>query len=175
MQISETTISKICEASLCLAAAPLDATSTLWPSLRKLISSSSQMDRSSSTISIWAIALDLPYRTQEFRFNGRNFAGRRAGTDRARELYHKFRTASFLGLHTNSSVVRLENLVNDGQTEPSATGKPRLERLKEPVRLAGIETDACVADRDAYGRGISIEAHGQRSSRGHCTKSVVAK
>src|ERR1700751_5790147 len=114
MQISETTMSKTREASRRLASSPLDASSTLCPSLRKLISSSSQMERSSSTTRRWAIGLPLPCRRQQFGARLQALApGRRSRTNGSRQLHDEIGAASLLRFHANAALVRLKNLVNN--------------------------------------------------------------
>ena len=134
-------MSKICEASRRLAASPLVATSTLWPSLRKLISSSSQMERSSSTISRWAIALCLPHERTSSGFVGHQLRSGAAAApgcarDRAarRKFDDEFGAVPLLGLDANLAAVRLQNLIDDGQTQPGAALKSGLKRLENSRR-----------------------------------------
>src|ERR1700691_5340988 len=108
MQMSETTMSKIRVDRRGFAASPLVATSTLWPSLRKLISSNSQMDRSSSTINRWAMGdLYLSYQRPGGAHGGcrqvRSWSSRR--TDRSRKFNDELRAKTRFGLHTNVAFV----------------------------------------------------------------------
>src|ERR1700693_3773366 len=136
-QISETTISNICEARRRLATSPLAATSTLWPSFRKLISSNSQMERSSSTISKWAMPrLPLPCYVEQVRMGPKIRVLDRNGLLGARQLDDKFGTSALLPIDTDPAAMRLQNLVYDGETESRAAGESRLKRLENAGRLA---------------------------------------
>src|ERR1700683_3432117 len=133
MQMSETTMSKIRDASSRFADSPFVAISTLWPSLRKLISRSSQMERSSSTISRWAMGdLCLSYQRRGVarcvRHKARTCPSRRAR--RTWNFYDELRAKTRFRLNANLTFVRLKNLVDDGEAQPCASGESRLKRLE---------------------------------------------
>ena len=92
------------------------------------------------------MGLSLPYRTKQVGFDDGLFARGSANANGAWKLDNKFRAASLLRVDTNSRMVGLENLVDDGEAETSPASKARLKRFKEPVCLAGIEAGSCVAD-----------------------------
>src|ERR1700733_8769294 len=136
MQMSETTMSKMRVASRRFAASPLVAISTLWPSLRKLISSSSQMDRSSSTIKRWAISVlylsdQRPGGARGVWHQARYLPSGRA--DRSRNFDDELGAKTWFGLDANVAFVSLEDLVHDGETESRAAYKSRLKRRANPA------------------------------------------
>src|SRR6202790_3943353 len=139
MRISEMTMSKICDLSRRFAVSAFLATSTRCPSLRKVISSSSQIDCSSSTTRMWAISdlflITLP-------------AARHLRC--ARKIDGKFRAAIFFRNYADSSAVRLNNLIHNSQAETCSTHKSRLQRLEDLRTLLRVKSDARIAKPDAY-------------------------
>src|SRR3984893_6168400 len=85
---------------------PLVAISTRCPSFRKVISRSSQMDRSSSTMRMLAI-LSHP-----------------------RQFHGELRPAVFFRRHRYAPAVGVDDLVNDGQPQSGAPRKSRLKGLE---------------------------------------------
>src|ERR1700722_14706040 len=141
MRTSEITMSKICDSSLRLAASTLCATSTLWPSLRKGISSNSQMERSSSPT----------------RMCTRSLPGSRAAvfvacintSSCSREFHDEFRSAVFLRNHADAPAVSLHDLIHDRQSQAGTTVKTGLQRLKYLGTLVGIQAGAGVSEGHA--------------------------
>src|SRR5271156_1480201 len=167
MQMSETTMSKICEARRRLAASPLEATSTLWPSFRKLISSSSQMERSSSTINKWAMALNLLHGAQPLEMRRRFPSRGSTGANGAREVNDEFGAFSLLCFHANPSTVSLENLIDDGQSQSRPARESGLEGLEKPVGLARVQADTGIANGNSDKGRVRLKANGQQAAIGH--------
>src|SRR5690349_24793003 len=101
--------SKLAELSFFLAASPAFTVSTRWPSLRREISSISQMERWSSHTRMLAMRHLRVYRV------GIGIACRRFGMQ---YLQDKLRTTAGDRLDGDLSPVRLDDLVNDGQPQP---------------------------------------------------------
>src|SRR5712692_7251780 len=148
MRISEMMMSKICDSRRRRAAAPVVATSTRWPSLRKVISSSSQMDFSSSITRIWAISPLCPSR-------------------HSREFDDELRALIFLRSYADAPAVRLHDLVDDSQAQARASGKARLQGLKDLGALLRIEPDAGIAKANAQPEGNGLQSHSQDPACGH--------
>src|ERR1700690_2027296 len=139
--MSVTITSKSALSILRRAASPPVTVSTLWPSRRSAISSSSQMERSSSQTRM------LPtIRTSRARH--RDPGGfRRRGLDGARVLLrafallhapqaqHKTRPLADLRPSPHLALMRLHDLINDRQAETGTAFKIRLERLEYLFRM----------------------------------------
>ncbi len=69
----------------------------------------------------------------------------------------------------------LENLIDDGEPEPRAAGKTRLERLENSCAFLGIEAHSRVADRNAHPIRGRVEADREHAALRHGAQSVVAK
>src|ERR1700678_1224066 len=176
MQISEITMSKTCAARRRLAAWPLETTSTLWPSLRKLISSSSEMEGSSSTTSKWAMAR-YPFPTTRRRSScsrGSCSLGARA-RDGTRNFDDEVGAGPLLTFDANASAVRLQNLIHDGQAEACAPGESGLEGFEDARGLRRVNADAGVAYLNAHPVIVCRDADGKHAAGGHGAQRVVAK
>src|ERR1700722_15713515 len=181
MQMSDTTMSKICDESSRLAASPLVATSTLWPSLRKVISNNSQIDRTSSTISKWAIDRLIPshwmccFPLREWGRGLRRASAAARLVRSARKLDGEFRPLSRLGLDKNAPLMRLQNLIHDRQTQTRAAPEGGLERLEDLRRRVRIHAPTRVSHPDPHRFADGFETHGQPSPVGHGPQGVVAE
>src|SRR5579862_4720981 len=131
MRTSEMMMSKSVDWRRRFAASPLQATSTRCPSLRNVISRSSQMERSSSTTSMWAIFyLLMPLAASSGEFlQFRPFAGR-AAVGRVRQFNAEFRAALSFGRNGNAAAVGLHTLVDDRQSEARSSAEAGLQWLK---------------------------------------------
>src|SRR5271165_1739515 len=171
--MSVTITSKSALSILRLAASPPVTVSTLWPSRRRAISSSSQMERSSSQTRM------LPTRSscccdgpgcalgcgpvwgrggsRGCRHGGNGFF-HPPQTQHERSAFADFRTGPDL------AVVRLHNLVHDGQTESGATFKVGLEGLEDLLRLLRIDAGAGIGEAHLPIRTALHEADGERAA-----------
>src|SRR5258708_3528088 len=113
--------SKLAELSFFLAASPAFTVSTRWPSLRREISSISQMERWSSHTRMLAM------RHLRVHHVGVRITRCRFGMQ---YLQDKLRAAARGRLDGNLGSVRLNDLVNNGEPQPRAAFKLRLKRLK---------------------------------------------
>src|SRR5689334_20875300 len=127
MRISLTTTSNSAASIFFFALSPDATVSTLCPSLRRAISSISQIERSSSTTST------LPTSPPSRRDRRHGFILRRHGGILQRD--GKLRPFSVRGRHLHLALVRLHHLVHDRQSQASATRETRLERLKHFFHL----------------------------------------
>src|SRR5579862_6360824 len=116
-----------------LANSPPVTVSTLCPSRRRAMSSSSQIERSSSQTRM------LP--TRPSSRNGSGGIGRgRTATCRyhlieAAQPHHETRPLAHLGTRPHLALVRLHDLIHDGEAESCPTFKIRLERFEDFFRL----------------------------------------
>src|SRR5208337_1332671 len=165
--MSEITMSKSAPSSLRLAASTLLATSTRWPSLRKVISSSSQMDFSSSTTRICTISRPASF--------GALFVACIRPSLHQRKFNHELRALVFLADHRNPPAMRLHDLVNDRQPQPRAPLKIGLQRLKYLGALLRVQANAGVPEGDAQPIRNPLHPHGQGSALGHGAQRVVAE
>src|SRR5208282_2953328 len=174
-----------------LANSPPVTVSTLWPSRRRAISRSSQIERSSSQTRM------LPTRTsshcrgsqrrsRSLRPGGSGCGGSCAGaTWRVRMLilhapqpHHEAGAGADFRARPHFALVRLHDLVHDGQAEAGATFKVRLERLEYFFRLLGIDAGPGIGKAHLPVRAALGQGHGQRSTfvrRLYCAHRVFRK
>src|SRR2546422_955912 len=172
--ISVTITSKMALSSFFFASSPELTVSTLCPSRRKAISSIWQIERSSSQTRM------LPM--DSFSYGGTLVCGCCQGRvidaawggdfrAHATQPKNKHATLPHLGSGPNFAFVRLHNLIHDGQAQPGATFKVRLERLKYLFHSLRGHAGASVGKinlpifahrlhRDRQGSTIAHGAHG---------------
>src|SRR5262249_14948920 len=139
-----------------------------WPSLRKVISSSSHMERSSSTTRICAISL-------LWLFTAVFVACIGAPSSHARQLHNEFRATVFLRNHADPSAVGLHDLIDNRESQAGSALKTRLQRLKDLCPLFGIKPDAGIAKGDAEPKRALFQADRQRAAVRHRPQCVVAQ
>src|SRR5260370_34971556 len=122
MRISEMMMSNSLDSRRLRPNSPLVAISTRCPSLRKVISRSSQMERSSSTIRILAIS------SHPGQFDG------------------ELRPVIFLRYHCDAPAVRVHDLINDRQSQTRSADKAGLKRLEIFPRAAGTDSHVILAE-----------------------------
>src|SRR5437899_7655657 len=132
--ISVTITSKMALSSFFFASSPELTVSTLYPSRRKAISSIWQIERSSSQTRILPIGSasysgTLACGCCQRRVIDAAWGGDFQGTH-ATQKENKQATLPHLGSGPNFAFVRLHNLIHDGQAQPGAAFKIRLDALK---------------------------------------------
>src|SRR6266487_542122 len=132
--ISVTITSKIALSSFFFASSPELTVSTLCPSRRKAISSIWQIERSSSQTRILPIGSasysgTLACGCCQRRVIDAAWGGDFQGTH-ATQPKNKNAALPHLGSGPNFAFVRLHNLINNGQAQPRAAFKVRLEGLE---------------------------------------------
>src|SRR5450432_449701 len=140
--MSVTTTSYKAPSSFLLAASPEFTVSTLCPSRRKAMSSISQMERSSSQTRM------LPMRSSSDGSGSRHISNHSGmglsilrdlhtaqifGCDQTAQTENKHAALARLRAGPHFALMGLHNLVDDGQPQPRATLKLRLERLENLV------------------------------------------
>src|SRR4029077_7177533 len=91
------------------------------------------------------------------------------------QINDELRPAVFFRKNQDSPAMSLDDLVNNGKTQPSASFDTGLERLENFGTLLGVEPDASIAKRDPQPERLLFQPHGQGSSSGHGTEGVVAQ
>src|SRR5271165_159325 len=168
--ISVTITSKSALSILCLAPSPDVTVSTLWPSRRRAMSSSSQIERSSSTTRM------LPTRTScccgccRRSFSGCRCGGRFPGGTLlplvlpAPQPHHKAGALAGFGTRPHLALMRLDNLIHDGQAKAGSAFEVRLEGLEDFFRLLRVEAGAGIG-KTHFPVGAALgEGHGERSA-----------
>src|SRR5258708_1386714 len=119
-----------------LATSPPVTVSTLWPSGRRAMSSSSEIERSASETRM------LPTRSPcgcqgssgGCRCGGSSASGALVAVMRmlhAPQPHHETRALANCRTRPHLALMRLDDLVHDGQTEPGSAFKVRLEGLED--------------------------------------------
>src|ERR1700740_3162472 len=91
-----------------------------------------------------------------------------ASVDRAsRNFDDEIRAASLLCFDANACVMRLQNLIDDGQAEPGAANKSGLEGFENACGLRWVNADAGVANLDAHPVVVCRDADGEHAACGH--------
>src|SRR5262249_59255092 len=106
------------------------------------MSSISQMERWSSQTRMLAmrhLRVHCSWRTLRLRLRGPGM----------QDFQDEFRAAARPGLHVNLGAVGLHDLIDNGQAEPGAAFKIRLEGLKNLFREVGSNAGPGVANTDA--------------------------
>src|SRR5580692_8178404 len=122
-------------------------------------------------------ALTLPYDAQALvMFAGWLQFGRGgAGANGPRYFDDKFGARSFLGFDADTSAVRLEDLIHDGQAQAGAAGEAGLKGFEDARGLGRVNADSGVANLDARPMFIRVNADREHAARGHGAQSVVAE
>src|SRR5208283_5814247 len=143
--MSVTITSKSALSILRLADSPPVTVSTLWPSRRRAMSSSSQIERSSSQTRMLPTGFSPRGRQRSSRSLHRSGCrcGGRSGNGALRMrilIFHapqtKHEAGALAGFRTRPHLafVRLDDLVHDGQAETGSTFKVRLEGFEDFFR-----------------------------------------
>src|SRR6266478_3574345 len=169
-----------------LANSPPVTVSTLWPSRRRAMSSSSQIERSSSQTRM------LPTRSSCGcqRGSGRCRCGggsSASGTLLMRILHapqphYETRALADCRTRPHLALMRLDDLVHDGQAEAGSTFKVRLEGLEYFFRLLRVDARTGVGKAHLPVQAALGESHGQRFTFGrrlclclYCAHGVFAE
>src|SRR6185437_5055010 len=155
------------------ASSPELAVSTLCPSLRRAISRSSRMERSSSHTKTLAMhSLRRSYRGEYSLFRD---AHRSRSCVRLWDFNYDLRPFSGSGHRVYASVVGLNNLVDQRQPQSGAALETRLKGLKDFFGLLRTNADAAVFERENPIVASRAQRDFERSAFGHSAKSVVAE
>src|SRR5262249_19305525 len=134
--------------------------STRCPSLRREISSISQMERWSSQTRMLAMRHLRVYRTW-----GR--LGLRLRGPGMEDFQHKFRAAARPGLHVNLGAVGLHDLIDNRQAKPGAAFKMRLEGFEDLFRQVRRDARTSVTNADAQKIAHRADRDGERALAFH--------
>src|SRR6202047_4639793 len=157
-----------------LAASPPVTVSTLWPSRRRAMSSSSQIERSSSQTRM------LP--TRSSCGCQRSSGGCRCGGGgsasgalvavmrilHAPQPHYETRALADSRTRPHLAFMRLDDLVHDGQTEAGSALEVRLEGLEDLFRLLWIYARTGVGKAHLPVQAALGQGHGQSSTFGRC-------
>src|ERR1700686_134832 len=166
-----------------LAASPPVTVSTLWPSRRRAMSSSSQIERSSSQTRM------LPTRSScgcqrssgGCRCRGSSASGALVVVMHilhAPQPHHEAGAFADFRARPHLALMRLDNLVHDGQAEAGSTFKVRLERLEDFFRLLRVDAGTGIGKGHLPVRAALGQGHGQRSTfvrRLDCAHRIFAE
>src|SRR4029077_1028259 len=166
-----------------LAASPPVTVSTLWPSRRRAISRSSQIERSSSQTRM------LPTRSSCGcqRSSGRRRCGGSCASGalvavmhilHAPQPHHEAGAFANFRARPHLALMRLDNLVDDSQSEAGSAFKVRLEGFEDFFRLLRVDAGAGIGKGHLPVRAALGQGHGQRSafvSRLDCAHGVFAE
>src|SRR3954469_25610164 len=131
-----------------MAASPAATVSTRWPSLRKAISSIEQVSRRSSQTN--RLAMRRLSRSDGARHGDRRFSGLPLHSEDELRALARHRA------HVDGRLMRLHDLVDDGESEPGAFLELRLEGLEYLFNLRARQPNAGITEADAplfVGRG----------------------
>src|SRR5882762_10656463 len=155
-----------------LANSPPVTVSTLWPSRRRAMSSSSQIERSSSQTRM------LPTRSscgcqRSSGGCGGGGGGSASGALVMRKLHapqphYEARALADCRTRPHLALMRLDDLVHDGQTEAGSAFKVRLEGFEDFFRLLRVDARTGVGKAHLPVQAALGEGHGQRSTFGRC-------
>src|SRR6202521_5550308 len=168
-----------------LANSPPVTVSTLWPSRRRAMSSSSQIERSSSQTRM------LPTRSScgcqrssgGCRCRGSCASGALVAVMHilhAPQPYHEAGAFADFRARPHLALVGLDNLVHDGQAEAGSAFKVRLEGLEDFFRLLRVDAGAGIGKGHLPVGATLGQGHGQRSTFGRrlcldCAHRVFAE
>src|ERR1017187_5916967 len=177
-----------------LAASPPVTVSTLWPSRRSVMSSSSQIERSSSQTRMLptrasSCSRGCQRRSESLHSGGFGLdgsTGRSAGCRSpsfildAPQTEHEAGALAHFRTRPHLALVRLDDLVDDGQTETSSAFKIRLEGLKYLFCLLRVDARTGVGETHLPIRAALRQGDGQGSTfvrrlRFHCAHRVFAE
>src|ERR1035441_4222600 len=135
-----------------LAASPPVTVSTLWPSGLRAMSSSSQMERSSSQTRMLPTACSSRRSQRVLGRVGRGGGcGRgsrllRAAAIHAPQPQHKAGALADFGTRPHLALMGLDDLVHDGEAESGSVRKAGLEGLEDFLRLLRIDAGAGIGE-----------------------------
>src|SRR6267378_3762741 len=167
-----------------LANSPPVTVSTLWPSRRRAMSSSSQIERSSSQTRM------LPTRSscgcqRSSGGCGGGGGGSASGALVMRKLHapqphYEARALADCRTRPHLALMRLDDLVHDGQAEAGSALKVRLEGFEDFFRLLRVDARTGVGKAHLPVQAALGEGHGQRSTFGrrlcpYCPHRVFAE
>src|SRR5712692_3857238 len=145
-----------------LAASPPVTVSTLWPSRRRAMSSSSQIERSSSQTRM------LPTRSScgcQRSSGGYAGGGSTSGALlHSPQAHYETRALADCGTRPHLALIRLDNLVHDGQAEAGSALKVRLEGLEDFFRLLRVDARTGVGKTHLPVQAALGQRHGQASA-----------
>src|SRR5258708_325866 len=155
-----------------LAASPPVTVSTLWPSRRRAMSSSSQMERSSSQTRMLPTRSSCSCQRSSVgcRCGGRG--GRGCSASGALRIFHapqphyEARALADCRTRPHFALMRLDDLVHDGQAEAGSAFKVRLEGFEDLFRLLRVDARTGVGKTHLPVQAALGESHGQRSTFG---------
>src|ERR1700688_4921064 len=150
------------------AASPPVTVSTLWPSRRRAMSSSSQIERSSSQTRM------LPTRSScgcqrgsgGCRCGGGSSASGALRILHAPQPHHEAATLADRRTRPHLALMRLDDLVHDGQAEAGSAFKVRLEGLEDFFRLLRVYPRTGVGKAHLPVQAALGQGHGQRPTFG---------
>src|SRR5689334_21023279 len=125
--MSVMTTSNRADSSFLFAASPEVTVSTLYPSRRSVISSISQMERSSSQMRMLGMRAFSDQPRWHVGFSAQILRNRRLFCGLA-QLQNKSATLAGFRAHEHLSFMRLHNLIHNRQTEAGSSFELRLER-----------------------------------------------
>src|SRR5260370_29275019 len=163
-----------------LANSPPVTVSTLWPSRRRAISSSSQIERSSSQTRM------LPTRSScgcqrssgGCRCGGGGGCSASGALLHAPQPHHDTRAPADSRPRPHLALMRLDDLVHDGHAKPGSTLKVRLAGFEDFFRLLRVYARTGVSETHLPVQAAFGQGHGQRSAFGRrlcldCAHSVL--
>src|SRR6266567_1956954 len=177
IRISVTITSKSAESSFLLAASPELTVSTLYPSRRRVMSSISQIERSSSQIRMLGMGAfsDQPLRGSL----GDRLRIRCGNRDRPffRPADSQDERAALPGFrpYPDLALVRLHNLIHNGQSQSGPALELRLERLKNFLHHLRAHPRASVGKTELPVAARLLNAHGQGAAFFHRPDRVFAE
>src|SRR5216684_5081624 len=157
-----------------LANSPPVTVSTLWPSRRRAMSSSSQIERSSSQtrmLPTGSSPCGCQRSSGRCRCGGSCASGALVAVMRmlhAPQPHHETRALANCRTRPHLALMRLDNLVHDGQTQPGSAFKVRLEGLEDFFRLLRVYPRTGVGKAHLPVQAALGQGHAQRSTFGRC-------
>src|SRR6185437_10301699 len=182
--MSVTIMSYSAPSILLRAASPELTVSTRWPSRRRAISSTSQMERSSSHTRMLPMARPSSRacrhgaHRRQFRLRGTAalLRARAFGLHvRAAQLQRKHGSLAGHRTHHDFSFVRLHNLINDGQPQPGAALEVPLEGLEDFFHLLLTQSVAVIGETDYPVHSDCPQRDMERTTLGHGAQRVAAQ
>src|ERR1700687_6008255 len=167
-----------------LDASPPVTVSTLWPSRRRAMSSSSQIERSSSQTRMLPTSSSCGcQRSSGGCGGGSSASGALVAVMRilhAPQPHYKTRALADSRTRPHLALMRLDDLVHDGQAKPGSTLKVRLDGCEDLFRLLRVYARTGVGEAHLPVQAALGQGHGQRSAFGrrlclYCAHSVFAE
>src|SRR6266849_2498412 len=178
IRMSVTITSKSAESSFRVAASPELTVSTLYPSRRRVISSISQIERSSSQIRILGMrALSDQPLGHSFCDRLSIFCGSRDGPFFCRPANSQDERTALLGFrsHPDLTLMCLHNLIHNGQPQAGPALELRLERLKDFLHHLWAHPRTGISKTKLPVAANFFNAHRQSSALFHRADGVFAE